>query len=129
MNLPTLYDTLLKKVKDLGANVNVTWKVLSLGTQSANPPYWYAQSFSAGTSIEALIFPKAAQQLLQGSGLYVKLDSLCLTKSAVNEGDILIDAGSNSYRVVSVKKHTVGDVLVFYEADLVMLLNQAIVGA
>lgn len=120
MNLSTLYDQLLTKVKQLGANVNVTHYTLTLGAADAVTGL-YAKSWSAGTTIEMIIIGKGAQQILTGTGIYVRTDAAGFTKTVTCEGDEIKDANNLWFLAESVMPHPVGDIIVFYTVNLVYL--------
>ena len=117
MDFSTLYDVLLAKVVEYGASVDVTHYTLSLGAQDAvtGVP---AKSYSAGSTIEALIFGKAAQQMLTGTGIYIKTDSIAFTKTAMQQGDKIKDSNNLYYIIESAVPNVVGDILVFYTVNL-----------
>ena len=118
MDITLLYNQLLAKVTSLGASVNVTYYTLSLGAQDATTGI-PAKTYSVGTSIEMLIFGKAAQQMLTGTGIYIKTDSIAFSKVSVSEGDRILDQNSNYYEVTSVLPQSIGDIIVFYQVNLV----------
>ena len=112
-----LYDRFAAKLRFIGASLDVTRRTLSLGVADGETG-WYAKSY-ANTTIEMVILGRAATLMLIESGLYVKRDAVGLTKTAVIEGDEVMDAASRYYTVESVTPHCVGDLLVFYECQLV----------
>jgi hypothetical protein len=114
----TIYDTVQTRVEALGADIEVTHYELTLGDANATTGI-PAQTYSEGTAIDMIILSKAATQILTGTGLYVKRDALGLTKTAVAEGDRIKDADDNYYTVTSVLPQPVGDVMAYYQADLI----------
>ena len=119
MKLTTLYDDIVAKVTALGADIHVTLYTISLGSPDAKTGI-PAITYSAGTTIEMPIFSKAAQQMLLGSGIYVRLDAVGLTKTTVHEGDRILDRLGNYYAVISIKSNPVGDLLIYNEVALVL---------
>ena len=101
------------------ADFDVTYKTLSLGDANATTKH-YAESYSAGTTIEMPIFTKATQQALTGTGFYVRRDALGFTMTSVADSGT-ITQGSNVYLIMGVKPHQVGDQLAVYEVDLCYL--------
>lgn len=112
-----LYDRFAAKLRFIGANLNVTRKTLSLGAADAETG-WYAKSY-ADTTIEMIILGRTATLMLIEAGLFIKRDAVGLTTTAIIEGDEIMDAASRYYTVESVTPHCVGDLLVFYECQLV----------
>ena len=120
MDISLLYDQLLAKVTALGASVAVTHYTLSLGAQDAVTGI-PAKTFSAGSSIDMIILGKGAQQLLTGSGIYVKTDAVGFTKTAVSQGEKIKDANNLYYIVESVVPNPIGDIVIFYTVNLTYL--------
>ena len=122
MSFTTLYDTILARVtaSNPGVDLTVTHKTLSLGAENATTGV-PAVSYSAGDTITLMLFSKAAQQILRDTGIYVKSDAIGLTTTAISEGDRILDQNSNTYTVVAVKPNPVGDIMVYYEAELTLL--------
>lgn len=114
----TLYAIVKARLETLGADFAATTYALQVGdadTTTGVPALTYGEA----TEIEAIILSRAATQILQGTGLYVKLDALGLTQTALNEGDRVKDADDNMYTVVTVQPNMVGDILAYYSLELV----------
>ena len=117
MDLSTLYDQLLAKVTALGASVVVTHYTLSLGAQDAVTGI-PAKTYAAGASINMIILGKGAQQMLTGTGIYVKTDAAGFTKTAVSQGEKIKDANNLYYIIESVVPNPIGDIVIFYTVNL-----------
>ena len=115
-----LYEQLKRKIVQLGASVNVTRYVLSLGAQDAETGH-YAKSFAAGATIEMVIISRAARHMVTGMGVTFAADAIGFTRDTTAEGDEIKDSAANYYVVDSIKSHYVGDQLVFYECQLTHL--------
>lgn len=115
----TLYDIVITRLKTVEPDVsfNVTQYALTVGDANATTGI-PAITYGEGATIEMVILSKAASQILQGTGLYIRRDALGLTKTAVAEGDRIKDADDHIYTVVSVAPNPVGDVMAYYQADL-----------
>jgi UDP-N-acetylglucosamine enolpyruvyl transferase len=120
MDISLLYNQLLAKVTALGASVDVTHYTLSLGAQDAVTGI-PAKSYSVGTTIEMLLFGKAAQQILTGTGLYVRTDAVGLTKTLVSQGDKIKNAANHYYTVESAVPNPIGDIVIFFTVNLTYL--------
>lgn len=120
MDISTLYDQILAKVTALGANVAVTHYTLTLGSQDAVTGI-PAKSYSAGTSIDMVIIGKGAQQILTGTGLYVKTDAIGFTKTAVSQGNKIKNANNLYYIAESVVPNPIGDIVIFYTVNLTFI--------
>lgn len=112
-----LFADVLARFEATGASAAVTHYVLSLGAQNGTTGC-YAESYAAGATIHMMIFTKATQRFLQGTGISVRRDAMGLTDTAVSEGDKVKDANNLYYRVTAVKPHPWGNISVFYEVDL-----------
>ncbi len=117
MDPSTLYDQILAKVTALGASVAVTHYTLSLGAQDTVTGI-PAKTYAAGASINMIILGKAAQQMLTGTGIYVKTDAVGFTKTAVSQGDKIKNASNMYYIVESAVFFNVADIAVFYTVNL-----------
>jgi hypothetical protein len=95
---------------------DVTRRKLALGSANATTG-WYVKSYTEST-IEMIIFPRAAQKLAVDAGVYVRLDAVGLTADPVEEGDQIEDANSVIYEVKTVKPHYFGDSFMWRECDL-----------
>lgn len=118
--LSTLYDQLLAKVTALGANVAVTHYTLSLGAQDATTGI-PAKTYSAGASLDMIIIGKGAQQILTGTGIYVRTDAVAFTKTAVSQGEKIKDANNLYYIVESAVPNPIGDIVIFYTVNLTFI--------
>lgn len=114
------YARLIRRIKSLGASVDVTHYVLSLGAQDGTTGI-YAKSFAAGATIEMPIVGKAAMQMVTGMGVIFRSDAVGFTKDAISEGDEIKDSSGVYYVIDSIKSHYVGDQLIFYECQLTHL--------
>jgi hypothetical protein len=117
VSVSNLFTNLVERFNSIGAAVTVTHYTLSLGSQNASTGC-YAETYSAGATINMVILTRTTQNLVQGTGLYVKLDALGVTDTAVCEGDKILDAASTYYRVVNVVVHSFANTNVYYEAQL-----------
>jgi hypothetical protein len=113
----SLYTTVKTRLETLGADFTVTHYTLTIGDADATTGV-PATTYSEGASIEMIILSKAASQILQGTGLYVKLDCLGLTQTAISEGDRIKDADNHYYTAATVQPNMVGDQLAYYSVDL-----------
>lgn len=120
MDVSSLYNVLLAKVTGLGASVSVTHYTLSLGAPDAVTGI-PAKTYSAGATIEMLLFGKAAQQILTGIGIYVKTDAVTFTKTAVSDGDKIKDANNLYYIAESVVPNSIGNIIIFYTVNLTFI--------
>jgi len=102
-----------------GASLDVTWRALSLGERDSVTG-WREKNWAEST-IEMIIIPRAATSLAASSGVYVRLDAIGLTLSAVSVSDEIKDADNDYYEVKTVKKHKIGDQLFHYECSLTHL--------
>lgn len=114
----TLYGIVKTRLETLGADFTVTYYSIQIGDADSTTGV-PAVTYSSGTEAEIIILSKAATQILQGTGLYVKLDALGLTQTALNEGDRVKDADDNMYTITAITPNSVGDILAYYSLDLV----------
>lgn len=114
----TLYTIVKTRLETLGADFTATYYSIQIGDASSTTGV-PAVTYAAGAEAEIIILSKAATQILQGTGLYVKLDALGLTQTALNEGDRIKDADDNMYTIISIMPNSVGDILAYYSLDLV----------
>ena len=113
----TLFTDILTRFEATGADAAATHYVLSLGAANATTGA-YAETYAAGVSIHMPIFSKATQHLLIGTGFYVRKGLLGFTDTAVTEGNKIKDAGNLYYKILAVRPHHWGDIIVLYECDL-----------
>ena len=113
----TLYTIVKARLEQLGASFTVTHYTLEVGDANSTTGV-PALTYGEGTETEAIILSRAATQILQGTGLYVKLDALALTQTDIAEGDRIKDADDNMYAVTTKTPNTVGDILAYYSLDL-----------
>ena len=114
----SLYDILADKVESLGVELDITYYKYSLAAPANASTGWYVGSYAAGTPLEMILIGRGAQDLLTGSGVYVKLDVAGFTKTEVYENDKVLDSQGNIYIVKTVTPHPIGDVTVFYESQM-----------
>jgi hypothetical protein len=117
-----LFSTILNNIKRVEpyVNFNVTLFSLSLSEEADPITGWFDEVFTE-SSIEMVIIPKGAHQFLTGTGLYVKTDAMGLTLSCLKEGDRIRSLNDNYYVVHTVLPYFVGNLLIFYEANLIYL--------
>lgn len=112
-----LYVTVKSRLEQLGADFTITYYALTVGDADSTTGV-PALTYGEGTEAEAIILSRAATQILQGTGLYVKLNALALTQTDIAEGDRIKDADDNMYTVTTKTPNTVGDILAYYSLDL-----------
>ena len=99
-----------------GTSFDVTWRALTLGARDSVTG-WRAKSY-ADSTIEMVIIPQVASRLAASFGIYVTLDALGLTLTAVGVGDEMKDSDNDYYEVETVMKQKIGNVLYVYKCDL-----------
>jgi len=114
------YEQLKRRITGLGASVDVTHYVLSLGAQDGTTGI-YAKSFAGAATIEMLIVGKAAMQMVTAMGVIFRSDAVGFTKDTISEGDEIKDSAGTYYVIDSIKSHYVGDQLIAYECQLTHL--------
>lgn len=115
-----LLEQVLEKFAELGISAKVDWSAHSLGAENASTG-WYAVSYAAPVEIEAPLFTKGAERIIAGSGIALKSDALALTKQATTPGDKVTDKLGGVWQVQTIRRHNVGDLLLFYELDLIKM--------
>ncbi len=120
MDISNLYEVLLNKFKKEGASVDVVIHRFSLGLADVKTGK-YAHEYGEAETIELLLVPRAANVTLVPLGLYVRYDAAGYTKELLHEEDYVVNHNDVFYKVVDVKPHYFGDILVFYEVGLTHL--------
>lgn len=100
---------------------DVTWRDLSLGDRDSETG-WREKSYSE-SSIQMVIIPKGAADMMVRAGVYVRYDALGLTATAVSAGDEIKNADNVYYMVKTVSRWKLGSTgkVDHYQCDLTKL--------
>jgi hypothetical protein len=110
----------------MGLSSEVTLRTLQL-VSADSVTGWYTKNYSEST-IDMIIVSKGTQQLLIGTGTYVRLDRLGFCIDPVYEGDQIEDSVGGHYEVEAVREHWLLDSLVYREVDLTLLPLEELTG-
>jgi hypothetical protein len=83
-------------------STEATHYILSLGEPKDSETGHYPVEYAAET-IDALVTPKSAQSTLYGLGTYVKLDAVGMSRSKVENSDLLVHCGTQ-YVIANVQQ-------------------------
>lgn len=100
---------------------DVTWRDLSLGDRDSETG-WRKKTFSE-SSIQMVIIPKGATDMMVVAGVYVRYNALGLTASVVSVGDEVKNADNVYYEVKTMSRWKIGSTgkVDHYQCDLVEL--------
>lgn len=102
----------------------VTLKTLVLGDLDTSSG-WYAKTYVDST-IEAAVIPKSAQQILLGTGLYVKSSALGLSVDPVRDDDVIGNSNGDGFVVTNRQAMWYFDTFMYYFYDLQRLPSGAV---
>lgn len=116
MPAPDLFLLLKKKWSEHGRTLDLTLRTLTLGSADLTTG-WYSKSFNTST-IQMAILYKATQRSLLHAGIFMSQEAVGITKTAVREGDEILDANANTFTVLAVHDHNILDQFMFNQCDL-----------
>lgn len=103
--------------RNTGQSSVVKLFTLSLGAADAVTG-WYLPTYAAPVNINCPILDLQASITAERIGLFAAYEHIAYTQDDVNEGDIIEDAFYSLHRVRTVKAHSIGDHLLYFELGL-----------
>jgi len=98
------------------ASALVTLKTLTLGDLDTGTG-WYQKEY-VDSQIEAAIIPKSAQQVLNGTGLFVRFDALGVSVDPVRNDDMIGNSAGDGFVVANRQAMWYFDTFMYYFYDL-----------
>jgi len=95
---------------------DVTRRALTLGDPDSTTG-WYAKGYTEKT-IDMIIIPRTATQVLISAGLWAHEDAVGLTVDPVNVGDQIKTKEEIYYEITSIQRVFIGDSFSHYVCDL-----------
>ena len=112
---------LLDRFKKAGGDPDVTLYNLSLGALDTKK-HQYAESYDAGATIQMIIIDKRLSDFIEGMGIHIQEHAVGLTdSSAAGQGDKIVDADGNVYKIASSTNVIFGSTTIYYICQLTKL--------